>query len=50
MTSNDVAGHIDDGLLLFEKGDYSGAEAAFREAIRLDNASPRPTCAWAGYC
>ena len=40
MTLNGVAGRIDDGLLLLEKGDYSGAEAAFRDAIRLDHACP----------
>jgi Tfp pilus assembly protein PilF len=38
MTSRGAAGRIDDGLLLLEKGDYSGAEAAFRAAIRLDHA------------
>jgi Tfp pilus assembly protein PilF len=40
MTTNGAAGRIDDGLLLLEKGDYSGAEAAFRDAIRLDQACP----------
>jgi len=36
MASHDAARHIDDGLLLLEKGDYCGAETAFRDAIRLD--------------
>jgi Tfp pilus assembly protein PilF len=40
MTSHGAAGRIDDGLLLLEKGDYSGAEVAFRDAIRLDQACP----------
>jgi Tfp pilus assembly protein PilF len=40
MTSHGAAGRIGDGLLLLEKGDYSGAEAAFRDAIRLDHACP----------
>jgi Tfp pilus assembly protein PilF len=40
MTSHSAAGRIDDGLLLLEKGDRPGAEAAFRDAIRLDHARP----------
>ena len=40
MTSHGAAGGIDDGLLLLDQGDYSGAEAAFRNAIRLDYACP----------
>jgi tetratricopeptide (TPR) repeat protein len=40
MTSQGAAGRINDGLLLLGKGDYPGAEAAFRDAIRLDHASP----------
>jgi tetratricopeptide (TPR) repeat protein len=40
MTSHGAAGRIDDGLLLLEKGDYSGAAAAFRDAVGLDHASP----------
>jgi Tfp pilus assembly protein PilF len=39
MTSH-CTGRIDDGLLLLREGDYSGAEAAFRDAIRLDQACP----------
>ena len=39
MTSH-CAGRIDDGLLLLGKGDHSGAEAAFRDAIRLDHVCP----------
>jgi Tfp pilus assembly protein PilF len=35
MTSDGAAGRFDDGLLLFEKGDYYGAEAAFRAAVGL---------------
>jgi Tetratricopeptide repeat/RDD family len=39
MTSDGAAGRFDDGLLLFEKGDYYGAEAAFRAAVGLDEES-----------
>jgi tetratricopeptide (TPR) repeat protein len=40
MTSQSAADRIGDGLLLLEEGDYPGAEAAFRDAIRLDQAYP----------
>jgi Tfp pilus assembly protein PilF len=40
MTAHDAAGRIDEGLLLLEQGDCSGAETAFRDAIRLDHADP----------
>lgn len=43
MTANETADSasdsIDEGMRLLEKADYSGAEAAFREAIRIDHAS-----------
>ena len=38
MTSRGAAGRIGDGLLLFEKGNYYGAEVAFRAAIGFDAA------------
>jgi tetratricopeptide (TPR) repeat protein len=37
MTSDDAAGRVHDGVLLLERGNDAGAEAAFREAIRLDD-------------
>lgn len=37
MTSDDAAGRVRAGALLLERGDDAGAEAAFREAIRLDD-------------
>jgi tetratricopeptide (TPR) repeat protein/uncharacterized RDD family membrane protein YckC len=40
MTSHSAASRISDGLLLLGKGDYSGAETAFRDAVRLDHACP----------
>ncbi len=36
MKSDDAMGRVHDGVLLLERGDIAGAEAAFRAAIHLD--------------
>ena len=37
MRSDDAAGRVHDGLLLLQRGNDADAEAAFRQAIRLDD-------------